>query len=421
MKYIRSLLSNNNLVNTVIIAIGTFIGSFFSYLLQFLLGRYLSVVDYGSFSALLSLSNLLGVFASVFAVSIVKRVAEYTAKDDRRMATHMFINLSLFSVVIGAITFFLITFFSSGISSGLQINDTSIVTIFAVSIGLSFLGVIPMSFLQGSMLYRRWAFFGSLSSFLRMLMAAGPAVIGLGLYFVFAGMSLSTVICYLISILLLQRIFLAEKSSDPRPEYQKLLSFGFSTLLITLGLTFINNIDMVMVKKYFDPETAGYFAGAVTVGKILLFGSTAVATLMFPSISALYAQGKNFVPQFKQLVIIQSLLVGVGFLIFEIFPKTVTVLFFGQTFVQSVPYLRLFSVFIAVYVFVYFLVLFLLAIEKTKVYLLLIPGMFLQFFLINNFHASVFQIIYADIAAAGLTLVLLVTYLIFVVRKSRFN
>jgi O-antigen/teichoic acid export membrane protein len=414
-------LSNNYIVSTIIIGIGTFIGSFFSYLLQFLLGRFLSVSNYGTFTALLSLSNLLGVFASVFAVSVVKRVAEYTAKNNRSMTTRMFKSLSFISIVIGAVAFLLIMVFSSGISSSLQINDRNIVIIFAVSIGLSFLGVIPMSFLQGSMLYKRWAFFGSLSSFLRMLMGAVPAVIGLGLYYVFAGLSLSTVICYLISIFLLQRIFLAGKSLDLGPEYKKLLFFGFSTLLITLGLTFINNVDMVMVKRYFDPETAGYFAGAITVGKILLFGSTAVATLMFPSITALYAQGKNFVPQFKQLVVIQSFLLGVGFLIFELFPKTVTILFFGQTFVQSVPYLRLFSVFIAVYVFVYFLVLFLLAIEKTKVYLLLIPGMLLQFFLINNFHASVFQIIYADIVTAGLTLALLVAYLIFVVRKNRFN
>jgi O-antigen/teichoic acid export membrane protein len=271
------------------------------------------------------------------------------------------------------------------------------------------------------MLYRRWAFFASLSSFLRMLMGAVPAVIGLGLYSVFAGLSLGTVVCYLISIILLQRIFLVGKSPDLGPEYKKLLLFGFSTLLITLGLTFMNNIDMIMVKKYFDSETAGYFAGAVTVAKILLFGSTAVATLMFPSISALYAQGKNFVSQFKQLIVVQAILVGIGFLIFQLFPKAITIMFFGQSFIHSVPYLKLFSVFIAVYVFVYFLVLFLLAIERTKVYLLLIPGMPLQFFLISNFHATVFQIIYADIATAVLTLILLITYLMFVIRKSKFN
>jgi O-antigen/teichoic acid export membrane protein len=412
---------NNNLVNTIIIGIGTFIGSFFSYLLQFLLGRFLSVSDYGTFSALSSLSNLLGVFTTVFAISAVKRVAEYTAKNDRRLATQMFKSLSLFSIVTGSMLFFLIMVFSPGISLSLRIYDTNVVLFFAVSLGLSFLGVVPMSFLQGSMLYRRWAFFASLSSFLRMLMGAVPAVIGLGLYSVFAGLSLGTVVCYLISIILLQRIFLVGKSPDLGPEYKKLLLFGFSTLLITLGLTFMNNIDMIMVKKYFDSETAGYFAGAVTVAKILLFGSTAVATLMFPSISALYAQGKNFVSQFKQLIVVQAILVGIGFLIFQLFPKAITIMFFGQSFIHSVPYLKLFSVFIAVYVFVYFLVLFLLAIERTKVYLLLIPGMPLQFFLISNFHATVFQIIYADIATAVLTLILLITYLMFVIRKSKFN
>jgi O-antigen/teichoic acid export membrane protein len=190
---------------------------------------------------------------------------------------------------------------------------------------------------------------------------------------------------------------------------------------MTLGLAFMNNIDMVMVKKYFDPETAGYFAGAITVGKILLFGCTAVTTLMFPSISALYAQGKDYITQFKQLAIIQTFLVVVGFIVFQLFPKPITILFFGQSFIHSVPYLRLFSVFIAIYVFVYFLVMFLLAVEKTKVYLFLLPGILVQFLLINNFHATVFEVITADITAVSLTLVLLMGYMILTVRKSRLN
>ncbi len=205
------------------------------------------------------------------------------------------------------------------------------------------------------------------------------------------------------------------------PEYKKLILFGSSTLLVSLGLIFMNNIDMVLVKRYFDASSAGYYAGAVTVGKILLFGSTAVTTLMFPSISALYAQKKNFKPQFKQLLLIQTVLVALGLIIFELFPGFITNLFFGPTFYHSVSYLKSFSLFIACYVFIYFLVMFFLSIEKTKVYLCLIPGIITQYLLISFYHESIFQIINVDIISALLTLAILAVYLFSLLRKSQLD
>ena len=66
--------------NTAIVTVGVLIGSFFSYLLQFFLGRFLSVSDYGTFSALLSLTYLIGVPSGVFGISIIKVSSELLAK-----------------------------------------------------------------------------------------------------------------------------------------------------------------------------------------------------------------------------------------------------------------------------------------------------------------------------------------------------
>jgi O-antigen/teichoic acid export membrane protein len=415
---IRSILVNKNLQNTGVIAFGTLFGSFFSYLLQFFLGRLLTVSDYGTFNAFLSLSYLLGIPATVLGVSIVKRVAEYTAKEDNATTTSMFKSLSLVSILGGFLLSLFLIAFSPNISERLNIGSRDLVVLFSLFMGLSFLSVISISFIQGLMLYRRWAFFSTLSGFLRMLFAILPVILGLGIGAIFVGLSINVIVMYLISIFLLWKVFTKGKGQELLPEYKKLLLFGTSTLFLSIGLTFMNNIDMVLVKKYFDPITAGYYAGAITVGKILLFGCTAVATLMFPSISALYARKKDFLPQLKQLLLIQSVLVGLGLLIFELFPYLITKLFFGSAFSHSVPYLRVFCLFIACYVFIYFLVMFSLSIEKTKVYFFLIPGILIQYFMIRAYHNSIFQVIYSDIASALFTLLILVCYLFFVLRKK---
>jgi len=416
-----NVLNNRNLHNTFIIAVGTLLGSFFSYLLQFSLGHVLSISDYGTFNALISLSSILGIPATVFGVAIVKRVAEYTAKGDRATTSAMFRSLSLVSVLIGALIFLLLVLISPGISTKLQIGNTNLIIIFSFTVGLSILGAIPMSFIQGLMFYRRWAFFATLSSFLRLLLALTPVLLGFGLSAVFLGLSLNVIIAYIFSVFLLWKIFTKEKSGSLLPEYSKLLLFGGSTLLVSLGLIVMNNIDMVLAKRYFDSVTVGYYAGAVTIGKILLFGNTAVATLMFPSISALYAQKKDFRTQLKQLLLIQSVLLTAGLMIFELFPGFITNLFFGPAFYHSVSFLRTFCLFVACYVFVYFLVMFCLSIEKTKVYFCLIPGILIQYFMITFYHSSIFQIINADIISALITLFILITYLYFSLRKSHYS
>jgi len=49
---VRPILKDVVFLGTLIVTIGSFAGAFFSYLLQFILARYLSVQDYGTFNAL---------------------------------------------------------------------------------------------------------------------------------------------------------------------------------------------------------------------------------------------------------------------------------------------------------------------------------------------------------------------------------
>ena len=51
---------------------------------------------------------------------------------------------------------------------------------------------------------------------------------------------------------------------------EKLKSLFTSIILVNFALMSLNNIDVIMVKKYFSPVEAGYYSGTVTLGKILL-------------------------------------------------------------------------------------------------------------------------------------------------------
>ena len=77
---LKKLKENKELMDTALVGGATLFGSVFSYLLQFVLGRKLSVSDYGTFNVLLSLSSMVGVFGAVFGTSLIKVNAEIFAK-----------------------------------------------------------------------------------------------------------------------------------------------------------------------------------------------------------------------------------------------------------------------------------------------------------------------------------------------------
>jgi len=154
--------------NTAIVTVGVLIGSFFSYLLQFFLGRFLSVSDYGTFSALLSLTYLIGVPSGVFGISIIKVSSELLAKKRFDKLSSLFWKLNLYAIYIG-ISFFIILFISkSFIASYLNISEVLVMIPFSIFLCLSYLSIVPSSYLQGLMRFKAYALYISLNGFLRL-------------------------------------------------------------------------------------------------------------------------------------------------------------------------------------------------------------------------------------------------------------
>ena len=165
-----------------------------------------------------------------------------------------------------------------------------------------------------------------------------------------------------------------------------------------------NNNDLILVRRYFNPEDSGYYAGTVTLGKIMLFGASSVVTVMFPKISGLKSKNENIKPMFWLFLKIQLALVAIGLFIFAVFPKLIALAFFGTKFLESVKYLPLFAVFVGLYILLNFLILFLFAVDITSLFYILFILVMTQTLLISNFHASIFQVITVNISIISVAL-----------------
>ena len=408
---ITKLRQNTDLYNTVVVGVGSIIASIFSYFLQLYLGRTLTVSDFGAFSALLSLYYLVSVPAAVFSTSLVKTVSEMDLEKDRGRLTYFFLKLGKVALVIGFIVFLGIFAFRSVIANQLQIQDIPAISVYGVLTGLGFVALLPSSYLQGLQKFSSFAIYLIVININRFAIPAILVALSLGLTGVFSGMSIAVVLSFLIGFLFLRSSFgTVDRNISLSNDFKKLLSLSLPVLLINFCMMAMNNIDVILIKKYFDEITAGYYAGTVTLGKIIFFGAGAVTTVMYPKISAMHARGKNYRKTFKNLFSLQVLIVIAAVATFSIFPGFITNLFFGERFIDSVAFLPPFSLFIGLYVFVYFLTMFSLAIDKRRVFIILFPLVLAQYLLITFFHSGILQVIRINIFICIVTLAALLMF-----------
>jgi O-antigen/teichoic acid export membrane protein len=405
---IRSIPSNTVFFGTITVTVGIFTGSIFNYLLQFALARFLSVSDYGTFNAFLALINILSAPAAVLTTSLIKVTAELKAQERFDRLTQLFWRMVGVSLLLG-FTISLVFIIGQGyFSASLNVADTRLFITYAFWVSTVFLLLTPLSYLQGLTRFKAFAFVSAFHGFLRFLIPVVLVALGYGLFGVFTGIAFSSILLFVTAYLLLKKNFRIYQKESLGPFYKRMLAFSVPVLLTNLGMMLLNNLDIILVKSYFSQEMAGYYAGVVTIGKVLLFGAGTVVVIMFPQISEAFAKGTSYWPKFKSFLQLQVLILAAGLLVFTLIPGLITRVMFGEKFLPAVPYVPLFSVFMGLYVLINFFVMFNLAIGRTKVFMLQVPTIIAQYLLIVLFHQNFYQVIWVNIFVSFALLVFLV-------------
>jgi len=416
---IKSVANNPILSGTFIVTVGVLVGAIFSYLLQIGLGHLLSIEDFGTFNAFLSLSIIFGIPAGAISTSLIKEVTKLLAQNNFYTLKKLFWSFTKLSLALGAILSLLFILLNNWVASYLNIRHTSVIFVFAVFLAFSFINVASLSYLQGLLRFKAFAFLSLVSQFFRLVIPLGLVYAGFAVAGAYAGLTVVGILSFFVSILLLNKnlkmgMNLPQNIIDIKLShlYKSLLLFSVPVFFINSGITLLNNIDIIMVKHFFSPFEAGIYAGVVTMSKVFLFGAGIVQVVMFPQISHLYASKGNFKGRFAKFLSLQLLLIIGGVLCYTIFPQVINSIMFGGKFTQSVSYLPLFSVFTAFYILITFLSLFLLAINRTRALLFIIPACILQYTLINLLHTNISTIIKVNILSTGMACLFISIYVV---------
>jgi len=413
---IKSLNIATALEGTAVVTAGLFVVNVLSYVLQVILGRNLSPDDFGVFTALLSVAVIVSVFSSAVVNSIIKLVSELKAKGNFEIITRLFWSFSAAIFLSGLFISFLLIVLRFKIADYLNISQTDTIAAFAVYLAISLVSILPSAYFQGLLRFRAYTVFAVLQAVLRVAVPIALVMFGYRVGGAYVGMGIGLGLSYLLSLFLLRKSFKVGASGSLASYYRRFLKIGVGVVLVSLGLVFLNNVDVLLVKHFFDGSSAGTYAALVTVSKVFLFGAGTVFIVMFPQISELYAKGVDYTKPFKNFLLIQLLAIFLGLLIFSFLPAFITQLMFGDKFLAAAVYLPRFSIFIALYVLTSFMIMFFLAINKPWVFVLQFISVACQLVLISFNHDNISNVIDANIIAGFILMTLIVLYYAYDVR-----
>ena len=391
--------------NTLVVTGALFLVGFTSYLLQFVLGRLLSVESFGDFNGLLSLITIISFVASVVGMALVKIFSELYGDKSYGMLRNVFKKVVLISLGVGIAVGIILVLSGSYIKSMFNISSKDIIFFYALNFSISLTTMFFGTLLQGINKFIFFSIFlvqGSTSRFLITTLLVyfvrrDPSMVYLGFFLShLLSLAVGIYLYKLANIKAYEGDQLYTKGSSTA-QFKKLIIDSIPIAIITGVMTLLANTDLILVKSLFSPYEAGIYAGTVTLGKVILFGSGSVATVMYPRVISVRKSKEQLLTLIRQFTLIQIVLVLLPLIVYVLFPKLIAGLLFGAKYYPTVPYLPMYAFFVSCWVFVNFMLTLFIALDVRRVAFLVPVFAILQYLGIYVFHGTLFQVLQVNI------------------------
>jgi O-antigen/teichoic acid export membrane protein len=375
---------------------------------HFFVSRRLGVVGYGSFNALISAVTVCATPAVILTTVVVKYAAEFRSIED---APHLRALLEWCAKLLGALTLTVLllgALVAPSVATYLRIGDTFPVVLTAGILALTlFLPVRGL--LQGIESFVAFAISMVSEAAIKVALALALTALGFGLNGALGAWIVGLVLSALYTYGILFQRFWGVKPAPLNIDYRRLLKTTGNVTLATLLVSSLGYSDVLIVKHFFDPQSAGLYSAAALAGRMIFLVVNFLPVIVLPKAAIFAKEGRRALPILVQALGALSLLVGFGLALYFFFPTLIVTTLAGRAFTAASPL-----------VFPYGVAAALLAVLNTVVYYRM--GMHQFFFVIPltivalaqlalmfTFHTSALQVIYIVMGcdAAALLSVLL--------------
>ena len=402
---IKKIINDDFLKNNVIFFIGSMAVAVLNYFYHPILGRMMSVEDFGEVQSLISLFMQLGIFTGIFNVIAINIVANYEDKKERDAVIS---SLRRTAFYIAGILFLTVIACSALLRDFFQFSSVYpfIVLAFLLIVGVSF--IFRKAFLHGISDFKAVSLAGIISA---------AAKLGFAVLFVYWGWrSLGAISALLIAqaLALFYVYFKTRKTLNLsifskngigaviKTEYR----YAILIFLATSAITFLYTADVLMVKHWFSPEEAGLYSGIATIARIIFFATGSVSGVLLASIKIKNEPELNRKILKKGLILI-LLIAGGGLLIFSAFSELIINILIGSRYAVLASLLPALSLLLALVSLINLLFFYFLALRKPIIFSASLAGPIVIILLSFFRHESLEQIIHNFLIGSAIVLVVL--------------
>jgi O-antigen/teichoic acid export membrane protein len=325
---IRNTYQSDFFRHNVVFFIGSLVVAVLNYLYHPIISRLLSVEEFGEVQVLFSILAQVSIPLSIGSLMALNLFANKHTEHSTEVKQ---VSL-LMAYVTGGIALALI-FFAPALRESLTLSSSVGIVLVAFAVLLSFFSLFAQSGLQATHRFGQVSAVNALTAGGKLLGAFALVSVGYGVYGAMGGFIIANCIALVYawhvapnfrSIPTFGRLTLT-------PELRRELRYGLVVLAGTGYITFMTTADTVFVKYFFDPETAGYYAGVSIVARIIFFGTSSIAGVLLAHVALRATRSENL-RVLTQGLALTALLGGIGVALFSAFPHFITRLFLGQTY-----------------------------------------------------------------------------------------
>lgn len=375
----------------------------FGYLFHSYMGRNLGPEEYGILDSLLSVFYIFLIPISTVQAVIAKFSSNYISTNRPDCIRLLMFEGFKRLLVLGFLIFILLSILSPVISDFLKMPSVFPVILLGIAVLLSLILPVSRGVLQGIQKFNHLGLNISLEKFIVLI--AGIMLIGSGVNGAIFSIVISLFFVILISFLPLH--FLKQKKSNRKLEKGVMVKYSVPVFLSLSAIVIMANIDMIVVKHYFDPVQAGGYASINIMGKVLFFLSFNIANVIYPKASLLFIQKKDSVFLLKKGLLYMGAISFSTVLMYTLFPEQIMNMVFGAQYLGFISLLAPYAFAMGILAFGVVIVHYNLSTMNFIRIRPLILSMSLEMMLLAFFHDSLVQVI-SGVLVGSLVLLILI-------------
>jgi O-antigen/teichoic acid export membrane protein len=288
--------------------------------------RKLGPADFGHVSAIATLLMM----ASALTQSFQLLCAKFVARNESLWAkSQVYRGLMKRAWMVSILVAVAVVLLREPIASVLKLPTAVLISLLGVAVAFSAPMGVKRGGLQGQYQFAPLATTFVLESAVKLVSALLLVYLGYGVLGAVGAIAISVVLAYAFS-----PVSLSTNSGKALDCIPASFPEGIQTTVFFVGQVVVNNIDILLVKYFFDPQRAGLYAAVALVGRLLYFGAWSVVSAMFPISAAAKPGEKDGRVLFTPLLLVFGMSLTFVLLL-VLAPKLIIGVVFGENFAQA--------------------------------------------------------------------------------------